>query len=258
MLRKENIPHSTILIAVLGWMIVVEDADQIRIRLYAELVQENATAGISQVALNYRDILLSEDRAHGGSLRARDRVPDMPTRLRLDGDWAEASRLALVAAVPDGTTLPSDLKALVPESRYAEIAASTKDAARFETTFGKAGPAVLVRPERYAGLTSPISSAAEHLRLPPQMVQRACYGCAPLRSFPCSITEPSRSSSPTFGPPSWPGANEPVGEPEQRRLRADPMRSPAGFPTPHSGMPEGGKGTRGVAGPREENRRRTA
>jgi aromatic ring hydroxylase-like protein len=95
----------------------------------------------------------------------------MPIRLRSDGDWEkttllsalDASHLTLVAAVPDGTTLPSSLKACVPESRFVEIAADAKDAARFETTFGKAGAAVLVRPDGYAGLTSPISSAADHL-----------------------------------------------------------------------------------------------
>jgi hypothetical protein len=51
----------------------------------------------------------------------------------------------------------------VPEIRFVEIAADAKDVARFETTFGKAGAAVLVRPDGYAGLTSPISSAADHL-----------------------------------------------------------------------------------------------
>ena len=137
----------------------------------AELVQENATAGMSQVVLNYRNSSLSENHTHGGAIRAGDRVPDMPVRLRSDGNWKEttllsaldASHLTLVAAVPDGTTLPSSLKACVPESRFVEIAADAKDAARFETTFGKAGAAVLVRPDGYAGLTSPISSAADHL-----------------------------------------------------------------------------------------------
>jgi hypothetical protein len=95
----------------------------------------------------------------------------MPVRLRSDGNWEEttllsaldASHLTLVAAVPDGTTLPSSLKACLPESRFVEIAADAKDAARFQTTFGKSGTAVLVRPDGYAGLTSPISSAANHL-----------------------------------------------------------------------------------------------
>jgi len=137
----------------------------------AELVQENATAGMSQVVLNDRNSSLSENHSPGGALRAGDRVPDMNVRLRSDGNWEQttllsaldASHLTLVAAVPDGTTQPSSLKACVPESRFIEIAADAKDAARFETTFGKAGAAVLVRPDGYAGLTSPIPSAATHL-----------------------------------------------------------------------------------------------
>jgi hypothetical protein len=94
----------------------------------------------------------------------------MPVRLRSAGDWEEttllsaldASHLTLLTAVPEGTTLLSNLKACVPESRFIEIAANGKGAAQFETTFGKAGAAVLVRPDGYAGLTSPISSAAVH------------------------------------------------------------------------------------------------
>src|SRR4029077_12775210 len=115
----------------------------------AGLVQENATAGMSQVALNYRNSSLSEDHTHGGALRAGDRVPDMPVRLRSDGDWEEttllsaldASHLTLVVAAPDGTTLPLNLKASVPESRFSEIAADPKDAAPFEAAFGKGGAA---------------------------------------------------------------------------------------------------------------------
>jgi FAD binding domain len=137
----------------------------------AELVQENATTGMSQVALNYRNSSLSEDHTHGGALRAGDRIADMNVRMRSDSRWVETTLLSaldpshftLVAAVPDGTTLPPDLKASVPESRFLEIAADAEDATRFETTFGKAGAAVLVRPDGYAGVTSPISSAADHV-----------------------------------------------------------------------------------------------
>jgi 2-polyprenyl-6-methoxyphenol hydroxylase-like FAD-dependent oxidoreductase len=137
----------------------------------AELVQENATSGMSQVALNYRNSSLSENHAHGGALRAGDRVPDMNVRLRSDSRWVETtllsaldpSHLTLVVAAPEGTTLPRDLKVSVPESRFLEIAADPKDAAPFETTFGKGGAAVLVRPDGYAGLTSPISVAADHV-----------------------------------------------------------------------------------------------
>jgi hypothetical protein len=95
----------------------------------------------------------------------------MNVRLRSDSRWVETtllsaldpSHLTLVAAVPNGTTLPPDLKVSVPEGRFRQIAADAKDAAPFEKTFGKGGSAVLVRPDGYAGLTSPISAAADHV-----------------------------------------------------------------------------------------------
>jgi 2-polyprenyl-6-methoxyphenol hydroxylase-like FAD-dependent oxidoreductase len=137
----------------------------------AELVQENAAAGISQVALNYRNSPLSEDHTHGGALRAGDRVPDMNVRRRSDSRWVETtllsaldpSHLTLVVAAPDGTTPPPNLKASVSESRFLEIAADPKDAAPFEAAFGKRGAAVLVRPDGYAGLAAPIPAAADHV-----------------------------------------------------------------------------------------------
>ena len=134
----------------------------------ADLVQENATAGMSQVALNYRNSPLSEHHAHDGAFLAGDRVPDMNVRLRSNSGWVETtllsaldpSHLTLVAAVGDGTTLPPDLKASVPNGRFLEISADPSDAALFEATFGKGGAAVLVRPDGYAGLTTPLSAPA--------------------------------------------------------------------------------------------------
>src|SRR5260370_35851741 len=113
----------------------------------AELVQENATAGMSQVALNYRNSSLSEDHSHGGAIRAGDRGPDMPVRLRSDGDWEEttllsaldASHLTPAAALPDGATLPSRLKASVAASRFVEIAADAKAAPRSGTASSQCG-----------------------------------------------------------------------------------------------------------------------
>src|SRR5260370_6947105 len=110
----------------------------------------------------------------------------MNVRLRSESRWVETtllsaldpSHLTLVAAVPDGTTLPPDLKASVPESRFREIVADPKDAARSETTFGKAGAAVLVRPDGYPGLTSPLSPPPDHL--PPSRPH--CFGATPPHS----------------------------------------------------------------------------
>ena len=61
------------------------------------LVQENATARMSQVALGYRDSSLSENHVHGGSLRAGDRVPDLRVRHRTATGWADAGLQALLA-----------------------------------------------------------------------------------------------------------------------------------------------------------------
>jgi hypothetical protein len=45
----------------------------------------------------------------------------------------DPSHPRVVAAVPDGTTLPPDLKASVPDSHFLEIAAHAKEAAPFES-----------------------------------------------------------------------------------------------------------------------------
>jgi hypothetical protein len=126
---------------------------------------------MSQVALNYRNSSLSENHRQGGALRAGDRVPDMNVRLRSDSLWVETtllsaldpSHLTLVVAAPDGTMLHPNLNASVLESRFLEIAPDPKDAAPFEAAFGKGGAAVLVRPDGYVGLTTPISAAADHV-----------------------------------------------------------------------------------------------
>jgi hypothetical protein len=60
----------------------------------AGLVQENASVGISRVALNYRNSSLYEDHTHGGALRAGDRVADMNGRLRSDLRWVETTLLS--------------------------------------------------------------------------------------------------------------------------------------------------------------------
>jgi 2-polyprenyl-6-methoxyphenol hydroxylase-like FAD-dependent oxidoreductase len=46
----------------------------------ADFVQQNATAHISQISLNYRTSPLSEDHFGDGSLAAGDRIPDLPIR----------------------------------------------------------------------------------------------------------------------------------------------------------------------------------
>jgi hypothetical protein len=94
---------------------------------------------------------------------------------------------------------------------------SSVTASQMDGVFGSdTGAAVLVRPDGYAGLTSPISSAVGHLALP----------------------------------------HEPAGEPEERCLRASPMRPPARPARAPQRRARGREPARAVAGPRESDRRR--
>jgi len=134
-----------------------------------ELVQENATANMSQVALGYRDSPLSENHGHSGSIKAGDRLPDMQVRQRTDSGWRDThlhailnpSHLTLVIAAPETATIPDDIRAAVPRDRMIEIAPAAGDAgAQFETAFGRSGHVILARPDGCAGLSSPVDSAA--------------------------------------------------------------------------------------------------
>ena len=139
----------------------------------AGFVQDNSTARMSQVALDYRESPLSEDHGHGGSLKAGDRVPDMPVLHRTETGWKTArlfallnpSHYTLLVAGPPSDTAPEGLHSSVPEERFVEIAPSGDDdqQATFEDIFGKAMKAILVRPDGYAGLTSPGASAASRV-----------------------------------------------------------------------------------------------
>jgi len=134
-----------------------------------ELVQENATANMSQVALGYRDSPLSENHGHSGSTKAGDRMPDMQVRQRMDSGWRDThlhailnpSHLTLVIAAPETATIPDDIRAAVQRERMIEIAPAAGDAgAQFETAFGRSGHVILARPDGYVGLSSPVDSAA--------------------------------------------------------------------------------------------------
>ncbi len=133
-----------------------------------DTVQANATASMSQVALGYADSPLSENHGHTGGLRAGDRMPDMEVQLQSGGGWTEThlhraldpSAPTLVVAGPAELAVPDDVKAACPSARYARVA----PAASGESVFGRLGSAVLVRPDGYAGLVSPLGSAVGRLR----------------------------------------------------------------------------------------------
>ncbi len=60
------------------------------------LVQENSSARIAQVALDYRDGPPSFNHPHAGSLKAGDRVPDIEVRRRSGAIWAELGLQSLL------------------------------------------------------------------------------------------------------------------------------------------------------------------
>jgi len=141
---------------------------------HAELVQQTATSYISQIALNYRSSMLSEDHFGDGSLVAGDRVPDLTVRGAQACAPHEACRLlhllnasrftllmanfadsAAVRALFSGTS--SSWKDLVD---VVEIAPPQGDAGKpFSDAFGLRPSLTLVRPDAYIGFRGGESSA---------------------------------------------------------------------------------------------------
>jgi 2-polyprenyl-6-methoxyphenol hydroxylase-like FAD-dependent oxidoreductase len=143
-----------------------------------DLVQENSTAGMSQVALGYRDSPLSANHIHGGALAAGDRVPDIAVRRRSGDGWTETalhelldpSRFVLLAVhgpAPSapGPALAQSAAAFAGAITFVEIAAPQAEAARhaFEKAFGRTAGACLVRPDGYVGMAAGEHTAARHL-----------------------------------------------------------------------------------------------
>ena len=143
----------------------------------SSLVQENGTARMSQVAIGYRDSPLSENHAHGGSLHAGDRVPDLPVRHRTAAGWADAGLQALldasrfvllVAHGTDADTLDPALRdaasAIGAEFAVRELSpqTATADRTRYETALGRSSM-YLVRPDGYVGLAAGPHAAVRQL-----------------------------------------------------------------------------------------------
>jgi hypothetical protein len=151
------------------------------------LVQENSTARMSQVALGYRDSPLSENHAHGGSLRAGDRVPDLQVRHRTATGWSDAGLqglldplrfVLLVAHWSDSDRLgasplaPALREAVAAHGGHVAVAELCPPAAtlstsadhrrRYESVLGRSS-VYLVRPDGYVGLSVDGYSAATRL-----------------------------------------------------------------------------------------------
>jgi 2-polyprenyl-6-methoxyphenol hydroxylase-like FAD-dependent oxidoreductase len=143
-------------------------------------VEENATASISQIALNYRDSPLSTDHAAGGTLRAGDRVPELRVRavrtereigigLRREGgvrtgseesrlfDLLDPSRFTLLLVnIKDGASLQAQLaRVLEPLRQLISVVQIQPPGGEFQKhfreSFGSRSLLVLIRPDAYVG-----------------------------------------------------------------------------------------------------------
>jgi 2-polyprenyl-6-methoxyphenol hydroxylase-like FAD-dependent oxidoreductase len=131
----------------------------------ADVVQENATANMSQIALGYRESVLSENHIHTGEVRAGDRVPELTVRF-VDANASGESRL-LPLLSPSEFTLVLATGDSVPAvhgvAKCLHIAPVRSEEERFAKAFGKHGVALLVRPDGYVAVTCAIEDAAQHV-----------------------------------------------------------------------------------------------
>ncbi|MCQ8239707.1 FAD-dependent monooxygenase [Rhizosaccharibacter radicis] len=139
----------------------------------AGIVQTDATSTMSQVSLGYGGASLSENAHPPGTLRGGDRVPDLPVRRRAAEGWSatqlhrllDPSHPTLLVATQDGTPAPRELADTLPAERLAEIMpAGPAEQHRFTALFGRAGSAVLARPDGYAAVVAALPSAAAAMR----------------------------------------------------------------------------------------------
>jgi hypothetical protein len=137
-------------------------------------VEENATARISQIALNYRDSPLSADHAAGGSVCAGDRIPELRVRaVRMgeeivDGvrtgheecrlfDLLNPSRFTLLLVnCKDRASLQAQLaRSLEPfRDLISVVQIQPPDGElqkNFRESFGSRSLLILIRPDAYVG-----------------------------------------------------------------------------------------------------------
>ena len=124
--------------------------------------------GMSQLAIGYRNSPLSETTPRRGS---RPAIACRTCPVRSDWRWVQKtliplldpSHLTLVVAAPVGTMLPPDLNAVSAREPSPGDRADPTDAAPIPGSFWQVDGVFLVRPDGYAGLTTPISAAADHV-----------------------------------------------------------------------------------------------
>ncbi len=143
------------------------------------LMQESSTTRLSQLGLGYRDSPLSANSAHGGTLRAGDRVPDMAVRYRKPGvAWADGrlldllnpSRFTVAIAHGDEAALldaalgkaAEDFGTTANTLELVPVSGSATDK-EHEAMIGRTGSVFLVRPDGYLALAAGFHSAASEL-----------------------------------------------------------------------------------------------
>ena len=138
----------------------------------AAFMQRNQTAGMAQIALDYRSSPLSDRHYTGGTLHSGDRVPDMPVRSQVGGQWSDArllqlldpSRFTLVVNATEDAVLPDGLQAAASGEAFARVAPATgQDGSRVADHVLGRDSVTLVRPDGYAGLTSALAAAKVRL-----------------------------------------------------------------------------------------------
>lgn len=132
----------------------------------SEVVQANAIAQISQIALSYEESPLSVNYGPGGNLRAGDRAPDLRLRVLLDGaveqqrlfGILDPSRFTLLFSEGNWVSLH---KAVEPWRGCIQIVQTEPEREQHSKQRLGEAPLLLIRPDGYIGFCGGGDSLAE-------------------------------------------------------------------------------------------------
>lgn len=132
-----------------------------------EIVQEHATARMSQVAIGYPHSPLSERKGARGALRAGDRLPDFKLQQATAYGWRAAtahhlldpSDFTVFFTLEDETGQPAQ-----PFPKSFAIRPTPAEPAELHRLIGASPQALLVRPDGYVALCCPLEEAPSRLR----------------------------------------------------------------------------------------------
>ncbi len=143
----------------------------------ADVVQQNSTARLSQLALGYRESPLSVHHGHAGSLRAGDHVPDFPLQVVRASDAKENQTLfkllnpsrftLLFVGISDAPTLHVQISQKLAlwheliEGIQIEPPNGEEEHKRFQDYLGSSPAMLLIRPDGYIGFQGGEHSVSE-------------------------------------------------------------------------------------------------